>query len=80
MSKIKTSVFPVNLGIYGGFDYGKVWGTQSSLVAPNNISTTPNTSVGGGLFFNAANMFTGGLGLFNSKDGTRFTFNIGFDF
>ena len=80
MSKFKTGLLPLNLGIYGGFDYGKVWGTPNSLLNPAFNSSTPNTSYGGGVFFNAANMFSGGIGYFKSDDGTRFTFNVGFDF
>ena len=71
---------PLNIGVYGGFDYGKVWGTPNNLINPSNFSTTMNTSYGGGFFVNASNLFVGSVGLFNSNDGTRFTFNLGFDF
>ena len=78
--RIRTEIMPLNIGVYAGFDYGKVWGTPSSLVNPLHISNSLNTSYGGGFFVNAANLFVGSVGLFNSTDGTRFTFNLGFDF
>lgn len=74
LRKVKTGIAPLNIGIYGGFDYGKVWGHQ------NIITKGFNTSTGAGLFFNVANMLSGGLGYFSSDDGNRLTFNFGFDF
>ena len=80
MSRFKTGLLPLSIGIYGGFDYGKVWGTPNDrLLTPNNI-TKLHTSKGGGVFFNAANMFVGSIGYFNSIDGSRLEFSLGFDF
>ena len=39
-----------------------------------------NTSYGGGLFFDIAEMIAGNVAAFGSNDGIRFTFNLGFDF
>ncbi|RCS26337.1 phosphoesterase [Polaribacter sp. WD7] len=79
-SKLKTALLPLNLGFYGGFDYGKVWGTPNSLSANAINSTTLHTSYGGGFFINAANMFGGTIGYFGSKDGSRIEISLGFDF
>jgi hypothetical protein len=70
---------PLNIGIYGGFDYGTVWGEQSLTV---NIggSRDWNTSYGGGVFFNAANMLGANIAAFNSNDGMRIAIGLGFKF
>jgi hemolysin activation/secretion protein len=75
LSKIKTSLIPLNIGIYGGFDYGGVWGGQ-------NLETSRdwNTSYGGGFFFNAANMLGANIAAFNSNDGIRIAVGLGFKF
>ncbi|WP_159946912.1 metallophosphoesterase [Polaribacter septentrionalilitoris] len=78
--KIKTSFIPLNVVLYGGFDYGMVWGTPNALTILPNAASNLNTSYGGGLFFNAANMIVAGVGYFNSADGGRLTFDLGFDF
>jgi hypothetical protein len=75
LSKIKTSLVPLNIGIYGGFDYGTVWGEQSVTV-----SKDWNTSYGGGVFFNAANMLGANIAAFNSDDGMRIAIGLGFKF
>lgn len=80
LRKVKTGLAPLNIGIYGGFDYGRVWGHQG--FPPQSIIVTRdwNTSYGGGLFFNVANMLAGNVAVFDSNDGARITFNLGFDF
>jgi len=80
MTKLKTSLIPLNIGLYGGFDYGKVWGLPNTIPVLINTDTTLHTSYGGGFFFNAANMFVGGLGYFKSIDGSRIEITLGFDF
>ncbi len=72
-SNVKTNIMPLNIGIYGGFDYGRVW-------IENGNSNRWNTSVGGGVFVNFANMLTGNLSAFNSDDGVRLAFKMGFGF
>jgi hypothetical protein len=73
LRKLKTGLLPVHVGIYGGFDYGKVW-------LENIDSKKWNTSIGGGVFFNAANMMTANISAFNSNDGLRIAFAMGFNF
>ena len=71
--RIKTGLLPVNMGIYGGYDYGRVW-------IPEMDSDTWHTSYGGGFFLNAADILTLTFALFDSVDGARFTFGMGFGF
>ena len=73
LTKLKTGLLPLSIGIYGGFDYGRVW-------LPGQDSNQWHTSAGGGFFFNGADIMTASLALFNSDDGLRFTFGLGFGF
>ena len=76
LSKVKTSIVPLNIGIYSGFDYGTVWGQQNTTLK----NTKFNTSLGGGVFLNAADILVANIGAFNSDDGVRVTLNLGFNF
>ncbi|PIF01067.1 MAG: phosphoesterase [Maribacter sp.] len=71
--RIRTMFLPMNMGVYGGFDYGRVW-------MPDFDSDIWHTSYGGGFFLNAADMMSLTFSLFNSDDGTRFAFGLGFGF
>ncbi|MBT8183927.1 MAG: phosphoesterase, partial [Eudoraea sp.] len=73
LTRFKTGLLPATVGIYGGFDYGRVW-------FPNQDSDKWHTSAGGGLFLNGADILTASMALFNSDDGLRFTFGLGFGF
>jgi hypothetical protein len=73
LNRIKTNAFPLYVGIYGGFDYGKVW-------YENTPTGDWNTSYGGGVFFNAAKMITGNLSAFQGRDNLRIAFTLGFGF
>ncbi|SFC80627.1 Calcineurin-like phosphoesterase [Algibacter lectus] len=82
LTKLRTSLLPLHIGVYGGFDYGRVW-IDDNLALDNNTafnSNRWNTSVGGGVFANAANIMTLNLSAFNSNDGLRFAFKVGFGF
>ena len=70
---LKTALLPINFGIYGGVDYGRVW-------VENDTSNKWNNSVGGGLFVNMAQMMTANISAFNSSDGLRLAFQLGFGF
>ncbi|NJB71111.1 uncharacterized protein YpmB [Saonia flava] len=72
-SEIRTGVLPVSFGMYGGFDYGRVW-------LPSEDSDKWHTSYGGGLFLNALEMLTARISYFESSDGPRFSFGVGFGF
>ncbi|MDO7170859.1 metallophosphoesterase [Mariniflexile sp. AS56] len=73
LRKVKTGLLPLNIGLYGGVDYGRVW-------VENEDSNIWNTAVGGGVFANAANMITGNFSAFHSKDGLLLAFKLGFGF
>lgn len=78
--KLKTGLIPLQIGLYGGFDYGRVWVANDLVSDPDYNSETWNTSIGGGIFVNAADMITGNLSLFNSSDGLLVAFTFGFGF
>jgi len=73
LRKIKTGLLPVNIGIYGGLDYGRVW-------LDDDNSKKWNNSYGGGIFINGADMITGNLSAFSSDEGLKIAFAIGFGF
>lgn len=73
LGKLKTGILPTAFGLYGGFDYGRVW-------QRDDISKVWHTSYGGGLFLNMANLISARAALFNSVDGSRFSFGLGFGF
>jgi hypothetical protein len=70
---LKTGLIPINLGIYGGADYGRVWIENDNLDIWNN-------SFGGGLFVSMSQMMTANISAFNSDDGLRLAFKLGFGF
>ncbi|TAI47974.1 metallophosphoesterase [Flagellimonas allohymeniacidonis] len=69
----KAGFLPVTPGVFGGFDYGRVW-------FPGDSSDKWHNSVGGGFFVNGADILSANIGLFNSADGLRFAFGLGFGF
>lgn len=77
--KLKTSLLPLYLGVYGGFDYGRIWVDNRLVLDDNYNDKRWNTSVGGGVFINGVDMFTLNMALFHSDDGLRFSFGLGMD-
>ena len=73
LRKVKTGLLPLNIGLYGGIDYGRVW-------LDNDNSKKWNNSIGGGVFANAADMLTFQLSFFTADDGGRISFGLGFGF
>ncbi|WP_461533288.1 ShlB/FhaC/HecB family hemolysin secretion/activation protein [Sinomicrobium sp.] len=73
ITRFRTGLFPVTLGTYAGFDYGRVW-------TEDDRSTRWHNAAGGGLYLNAIDMFTANVSFFNSKDGNRVMFGMGFNF
>ncbi|MBO3115672.1 metallophosphoesterase [Winogradskyella sp. DF17] len=73
LRKIKTGLLPLNIGFFGGFDYGRVW-------ADGEDSSIWHTSFGGGIFAEAAEMLSFNLSAFNSDDGLLLAFKLGFGF
>nr|WP_321232233.1 metallophosphoesterase [uncultured Psychroserpens sp.] len=77
---LKTGLLPISLGVFGGVDYGRVW-IDDDLVFDNAFNKDDwNTSVGGGFFVNMANMMNANISAFNSDDGLRLAFRLGFGF
>lgn len=72
-SKIKTRILPSTLGMFAGFDYGRVW-------EPGEENRRWHTSVGGGFFLNVTDLLAFRTALFHSDEGPRFTFGLGFAF
>ncbi|NHN27290.1 phosphoesterase [Flavobacterium jejuense] len=72
-NRVKTQFVPIKLGIYGAFDYGRVWYKYED-------SNKWNNSYGGGVFINGAELLSLNLGVFNSNDGFRVAFGLGFAF
>lgn len=73
LPSFKIGLRPFQMGIYGGADLGRVW-------LKENISKKWHNSFGGGFWINAAGGLNANLSVFNSKEGTRLTFGLGFDF
>ncbi|WP_179954990.1 metallophosphoesterase [Maribacter luteus] len=73
LKRMKTGLLPLNMGVFGGYDYGRVW-------TPEFDSDIWHTSYGGGFFLNAADILSLNFALYDSKDGPRFTFGLGFGF
>jgi len=71
LSRLRTSFLPVDFGIYGGYDIGRVWIEYEN-------SNKWHTSQGGGLWFGALDMLSLQAGLFNSEEGNILV--IGFNF
>ncbi len=72
-NKIKTGLMPITLGVFTGFDYGRVW-------LDTDNSTVWHSSVGGGLIIDMVDLMSFRLGVFNSTEDTLVSFglNLGF--
>ncbi len=73
LRQIRTRIVPASIGVFAGYDYGRVW-------LANDDSKRWHTSYGGGFFLNASDLLSVNLALFNSDEGPRFTFGVGFAF
>ncbi len=68
-----TLVAPVTVGVYGGFDYGRVWN-------PGDSSGEWHTSQGGGLWISGFNFLAFNIGYFNSREGNFVQVGFGFGY
>jgi len=74
VGRIKKSLIPMYYGIFGGYDYGRVW-------LDGEESDTWHHSIGGGLWLNAIKALTVRLTYFRSpNEEPRVTFGLGFGF
>jgi hypothetical protein len=72
-NSFKTSVLPLQFGVFGGFDVGRVW-------VSNEDSDKWHNDYGGGFWVTAAETISGTFNLFNSTEGLRFSFGFGINF
>ena len=72
MVKFKAGI-PMRLGIFGGFDYGRVW-------LNNEGSDKWHSSAGGGIWLNGAQMLTASISYFKGSDPGRIVFGLNFGF
>lgn len=73
LKRYVTSVVPITVGLYGGFDYGRVW-------QPNEGSDKWHTSQGGGFWVGGFNFLAFNFGYFNSIEGNMVQVGFGFGF
>ncbi len=66
-------ILPAKLGVYSGFDYGRVWNNDEN-------SNKWHNSFGGGMYVNTSGIFTLQTSYFYSNEGGRFVFGLGFGF
>lgn len=67
------SIVPMKYGILTGYDYGRVW-------LDNENSKRWHQSFGGGFWISSIELVTARLTFFNSEDGNRIAFGLGFGF
>jgi predicted MPP superfamily phosphohydrolase len=72
-NQFKTRTLPLQIGIFGGFDVGRVW-------LKNDTSNKWHNDYGGGFWITAAESLSGTFNLFNSAEGLRFSFGFGLNF
>ncbi|HET8804139.1 MAG TPA: BamA/TamA family outer membrane protein, partial [Aequorivita sp.] len=70
-NKFRTALTPVQIGIFGGYDVGRVW-------VPNDTSDILHSSYGGGVWVNTADLLSATFNLFTGDEGLRFTFGLAF--
>ncbi len=73
LGRIRNAIIPVSFGVYGGFDYGRVW-------MPREDSSQWHTSPGGGLYFNIAGLTTANFAYFTTTEGGRVNFTLALAF
>ena len=69
-NKLKTNFFPIQLGVFGGYDLGRVWYKGESL-------GNWHDDIGGGFWLNILDSISTQLGLFASDESLQFTFGLG---
>ncbi|MFC4723296.1 metallophosphoesterase [Geojedonia litorea] len=69
----KTKILPLQIGIFGGTDVGRVW-------LENDNSKKWHSDYGGGFWVTAAESLSGTFNFFNSPEGWRFSFGFGLNF
>ncbi len=73
LNRLQTKLIPLDIGVYGGFDYGRVW-------VNDDVSKDWKTSVGGGVFFDTSGLLVGNISAFSSEEGLRVAVRLGVGF
>lgn len=71
LGSVKTSFVPMKYGIFGGYDFGRVW-------IPEDSSRKWHQSVGGGAWLNGLDVVTARVFYFYGTDGGRVAFGLNF--
>lgn len=71
--QFKTNFLPFQIGIFTGYDVGRVW-------QENDDSSVWHDSYGGGFWVNSAEALNATFNLFAGGEGLRFSFGLGFNF
>ena len=69
----KTRYLPLQIGVFGGGDVGRVW-------LKDDFSDRWHNDYGGGFWVTAAETISGTFNLFTGEDGLRFSFGFGLNF
>lgn len=69
----KTRTLPLQIGVFGGADVGRVW-------LRGDFSDKWHNDYGGGFWITAAESLSGTFNFFNSVEGLRFSFGFGLNF
>ncbi|MBD0830802.1 metallophosphoesterase [Aestuariibaculum sediminum] len=72
-NSFKTALVPLQIGVFGGFDVGRVW-------LRNDTSKKWHSDYGGGFWVAAAETISATFNLFTGEDGMRFSFGFGMKF
>ncbi|MCF7561247.1 metallophosphoesterase [Sabulilitoribacter multivorans] len=72
-NSFKTNILPIQIGVFGGFDVGRVW-------LKGDFSDKWHNDYGGGFWVTAAESLSGTFNFFNSVEGLRFSFGFGLNF
>ena len=73
LKRYNTAALPITIGLYGGFDYGRVW-------LNNDNSNQWHTSQGGGFWLSGLNSFALSVAYFNSDETDIIQLGFGFGF
>lgn len=73
LGTLRNGILPISMGVYGGFDYGRVW-------VDSDNSGVWHTSPGGGFYFSLGGFTALNLAYFSSDEGGRFTFGLSLPF
>lgn len=72
-NSFRTKVLPLQIGVFGGFDVGRVW-------LKDDVSDKWHNDYGVGFWVTAAESLSGTFNFFNSTEGLRFSFGLGLNF